>query len=49
MWIYGPEDGRTVADVDHTTPTEVSELTLIEQLLGNFGQFNPSGDSNAGY
>ena len=45
MRIYGPEDGRTIAYVDRTTPTEGNELTLIQQLLGNLGRFNPQGDS----
>jgi outer membrane protein assembly factor BamE (lipoprotein component of BamABCDE complex) len=45
MRIYGPEDGRTIAYVDRTTPTEGNELTLIQQLLGNLGRFNPEGDS----
>ena len=44
MRIYGPEDGRTIAYVDRTTPTEGNELTLIQQLLGNLGRFNPQGD-----
>jgi outer membrane protein assembly factor BamE (lipoprotein component of BamABCDE complex) len=45
MRIYGPEDGRTIAYVDRTTPTEGNELTLVQQLLGNLGRFNPEGDS----
>ncbi len=45
MRIYGPEDGRIIAYVDRTTPTEGNELTLIQQLLGNLGRFNPEGDS----
>ena len=45
MRIYGPEDGRTIAYVDRTTPTEGNELTLMQQLLGNLGRFNPEGDS----
>lgn len=44
MRIYGPEDGRTIAYVDRTTPTEGNELTLMQQLLGNLGRFNPEGD-----
>jgi outer membrane protein assembly factor BamE (lipoprotein component of BamABCDE complex) len=44
MRVYGPEDGRTIAYVDRTTPTEGNELTLIQQLLGNLGRFNPEGD-----
>jgi len=49
MRIYGEEDGHTIAFVDRTTPTEGNELTLIQQLLGNLGKFNPSGDSKTGY
>ena len=44
MRVYGPEDGRTIAYVDRTTPTEGNELTFIQQLLGNLGRFNPEGD-----
>jgi outer membrane protein assembly factor BamE (lipoprotein component of BamABCDE complex) len=44
MRIYGPEDGRTIAYVDRTTPTEGNELTFFQQLLGNLGRFNPEGD-----
>ncbi len=44
MRVYGQEDGRTIAYVDRTTPTEGNELTFIQQLLGNLGRFNPSGD-----
>ena len=49
MRIYGQEDGRTIAYVDRTTPTEGNELTIMQQLLGNLGRFNPSGDSRPGY
>ena len=42
--LYGQEDGRTIAYVDRTTPTEGNELTIIQQLLGNLGRFNPEGD-----
>ena len=49
MRVYGQEDGRTIAYVDRTTPTEGNELTIMQQLLGNLGRFNPSGDSRPGY
>lgn len=49
MKIYGQEDGRTIAYVDRTTPTEGTSLTIIQQLLGNLGRFNPSNDSRPGY
>jgi len=38
---YGLEDGRVVALVERITPTRGRELSLIEQLLGNVGNFNP--------
>ncbi len=44
MRIYGQEDGRTIAYVERTTPTEGNELTLIQQFLGNLGRFNPQGN-----
>jgi outer membrane protein assembly factor BamE (lipoprotein component of BamABCDE complex) len=44
MRVYGQEDGRTIAYVDRTTPTEGNELTIMQQLLGNLGRFNPEGD-----
>jgi outer membrane protein assembly factor BamE (lipoprotein component of BamABCDE complex) len=42
--LYGQEDGRTIAYVDRVTPTEGNELTLIQQMFGNLGRFNPEGD-----
>jgi len=41
--IYGPEDAREVAFVERETPTEGNEISLIQQLLGNIGRFNPPG------
>jgi outer membrane protein assembly factor BamE (lipoprotein component of BamABCDE complex) len=49
MRVYGQEDGRQIAYVDRVTPTEGNELTIIQQLLGNLGRFNPSNDSRPGY
>ena len=49
MKVYGPEDGRQIAYVDRTTPTEGNELTVIQQLLGNLGRFNPENDTKPGY
>jgi outer membrane protein assembly factor BamE (lipoprotein component of BamABCDE complex) len=40
MYIYGVEDGRIVEPVERTTPTYGQELTVMQQLLGNFGRFN---------
>jgi outer membrane protein assembly factor BamE (lipoprotein component of BamABCDE complex) len=42
MYIYGVEDGRIVEPVERTTPTYGQELTLMQQLIGNFGRFNTS-------
>lgn len=42
--LYGQEDGRTIAYVDRETPTEGHEITLLQQLFGNLGRFNPEGD-----
>lgn len=39
--IYDQRDGRLVAMVDRETPTHGNELTLMQQLLGNIGRFNP--------
>lgn len=41
MKIYDQSDGRLVAMVDRSTPTHGNELTLVQQLLGNFGRFSP--------
>lgn len=49
MKVYGLEDGRQIAYVDRTTPTEGNQLTIIQQLLGNLGRFNPSNDTRPGY
>ena len=47
MKVYGQEDGRTIAYVDRVTPTEGTSLTILQQLLGNLGRFNPEGDDEA--
>jgi outer membrane protein assembly factor BamE (lipoprotein component of BamABCDE complex) len=44
MRVYGQEDGRTIAYVDRVTPTEGKDLTILQQMFGNFGRFNPQGD-----
>lgn len=41
---YGLKDGKQVAFIDRETPTRGKELTVLEQLFGNFGRFN--GDAN---
>ncbi|MCA8927718.1 MAG: outer membrane protein assembly factor BamE [Alphaproteobacteria bacterium] len=38
------EDGSEVTLVDRETPTEGHKLTLLEQLIGNIGRFNSSGN-----
>lgn len=37
---YGLKDGKQIAFVDRETPTRGKELTVLEQLFGNFGRFN---------
>ena len=39
--LYTVEDGRVIDPVSRTTPTEGRELTILQQLLGNIGRFNP--------
>ena len=46
--VYDQGDGRLVAMIDRVTPTHGNELTIIQQLLGNLGRFNPSGDQKTG-
>jgi outer membrane protein assembly factor BamE (lipoprotein component of BamABCDE complex) len=41
----GMNDGQTIQPVARTTPAPGKELSFIEQLLGNFGRFNPSNTS----
>jgi outer membrane protein assembly factor BamE (lipoprotein component of BamABCDE complex) len=35
-------DGQAIAPVDRITPSPGKELTIMEQLLGNLGRFNPN-------
>ena len=37
----GLEDARDIAVSKEITPTEGNEITVLEQLLGNLGRFNP--------
>lgn len=39
------DQGATIQPVSRTTPAPGKELSFIEQLLGNFGRFNPSSTS----
>ncbi|HUN46263.1 MAG TPA: outer membrane protein assembly factor BamE [Stellaceae bacterium] len=49
MRKLGQDDATTIEPVARTTPAPGKELSFIEQLLGNFGRFNPgSGTSTAG-
>ncbi len=36
---YGLEDGKIIDPVERITPTEGSELSVIQQLFGNLGRF----------
>lgn len=40
---YSKEDSKPVSIVNKQTPTEGHEMTVMEQLLGNFGRFNAPG------
>ncbi len=37
----GLKDAKNVVPVERTTPAPGHEITIIEQLVGNFGRFNP--------
>ena len=36
----GLADGRNIQPVERVTPTSGHEMTVLEQVLGNFGRFN---------
>jgi hypothetical protein len=38
---YGLEDGRVIDLATRTTPTFGRELTVLQQLFGNIGNFDP--------
>ena len=40
----GLEQARAIRPVRDKTPTRGSELTLVQQLIGNIGRFNRSGE-----
>lgn len=44
MRILGMEDGRRVELVRRETPTAGTEMTILQQLLGNIGRFGDAGD-----
>lgn len=37
--FYSKVDGRTITPVERVTPAEGRELTILQQLFGNFGRF----------
>ena len=41
---HGLERAHEVSIVDRETPTAGSELTALEQFIGNIGRFNPPAD-----
>lgn len=43
--FYDKDDGKDIALVKRTTPTEGHSLTFIDQTLGNLGRFNKPGGS----
>jgi hypothetical protein len=42
------EDGKEVTPVARATPAPGRELSFLEQLIGNLGKFNGSGESGGG-
>lgn len=38
--LYGMDDAQEIEPVDRETPTEGRDLTLLQQLFGNIGQFS---------
>jgi outer membrane protein assembly factor BamE (lipoprotein component of BamABCDE complex) len=40
---YDLKDAENIAMVQRITPTSGKELTVLEQILGNVGKFNPAG------
>ncbi|HEX2477811.1 MAG TPA: outer membrane protein assembly factor BamE [Geminicoccaceae bacterium] len=43
---HGLEQGHEVNLVGRETPTAGSELTALEQFIGNIGRFNPPADAD---
>jgi outer membrane protein assembly factor BamE (lipoprotein component of BamABCDE complex) len=41
--LYTMADARDIDPVDRETPTEGRDLSIVQQLLGNVGRFNNSG------
>lgn len=42
---YSLADAREIEPEDRVTPTPGQEFSLIQQLIGNLGRFEPSGES----
>jgi outer membrane protein assembly factor BamE (lipoprotein component of BamABCDE complex) len=47
MQKVGMNESQTIQPVARTTPAPGKELSFIEQLLGNFGRFNPTTSSSS--
>jgi outer membrane protein assembly factor BamE (lipoprotein component of BamABCDE complex) len=43
---HGLDRAREVSLVDRETPTSGSELSALEQFIGNIGRFNPPSDAD---
>jgi outer membrane protein assembly factor BamE (lipoprotein component of BamABCDE complex) len=41
---YGPEDAMEVELVERETPSLGRRMSFLEQMIGNFGRFNPAGE-----
>lgn len=41
LYRFDIEDGQVIDPVTRTTPTRGRKLSIIQQLLGNIGRFNP--------
>ncbi len=42
------EDSQQVSVVDRITPSPGTEASILQQLFGNIGRFNPAGSSSGG-
>ena len=45
---YDLKDARDIAMVQRITPSAGKQLTVLEQILGNVGKFNPASKTGAG-
>lgn len=43
---HGLDRAHEISFVDRETPTTGSELTVLEQFIGNIGRFNPPADAS---